>query len=304
MVKFISPMADAQINLQGSQTLTTATDANGDYEFEGLTPSGDYTITPVAFGYTFNPINRQYQNLSATVTNANFTATPAPTRSIRVVGKDTVPGQTAEATIELVAQGDENSVAFSLQFDQGVLSNPQITLGADALNASLVVNDSQAAQGRIGAVMALPAGQTFTAGTKNILTVSFASAQTNLYAAPLDFGNVPVVKETANADADALPSVWTNGAVTFALGLGRRCNAASGGQRLGHGFRFHANRQIRRRNRQRRPTQRISTRRRCAANFQRQRRIDRFGLHASRTLRRRFGHAANRRRLDGTRDEG
>ena len=214
-----SPLANAQVSLQGSQNLTTQTDANGDFTFAGLNPNGNYTVTPSAIGYVFNPINREYLNLSASVTNANFTANSTPNRALRVVGKDTVAGQTAEATVELVAQGDENSVSFSLQFNQAILSNPNVALGADALSASLIVNDSQAAQGRIGIVLAMPAGQTFSAGTKSLVVLMFNSTQTNAFSTPLDFISQPVTREVASVNADPLTATWTNGAITFAQGI-------------------------------------------------------------------------------------
>lgn len=214
-----TPFPNVQVNLQGSQTLTAVTDANGMFNFTGLNPNGNYTVTPSIIGYIFNPINHEYLNLSVPVTNANFTAIPAPERTVRVVGGDAVPGQGAEAAIELVAQGDENSIAFSLQFDPTVLSNPQVGLGTDAQAASLLVNDSEAAQGRIGVVLALPAGQAFIAGTRTLAVITFNTAQTNAYSTPLNFGNSPTFSETANVNADPLPVTYTNGTVTFAQGL-------------------------------------------------------------------------------------
>jgi hypothetical protein len=214
-----TPLAGATVNLTGTQNATTTTDGNGDYSFSSLTPAGSYAVTPSAIGYTFTPINYQYANLAASVTNATFTATPAPSRALRVVGSDAVPGQPGTAVVEIVAQGDENTVGFSMAFDPAVLSNPIVTLLGDAVSGSLIVNDSQAANGKLGVIIALPAGQVFVAGTRQIATLTFDSAQTSLYSTPLDFGNVPVQKQVVNVNADPLPSSYTNGAITFAQGF-------------------------------------------------------------------------------------
>lgn len=154
-----SPLANATIILQGAQTGTATTDNNGKYSFPNLAPNGNYTVTPSAIGYTFTPVNREYTNLANDVLNANFTATPAPSRQLRIIGGNTTPGQSVNLVVELVAQGDENSVGFSLNFDRTILGNPQTVLGAGALTASLIVNDTQTGGGKYGVLLALPAGR-------------------------------------------------------------------------------------------------------------------------------------------------
>jgi hypothetical protein len=213
-----SPLVGATVNLTGAQTATTTTDAQGKFLFSDLAPNGNYAVAPQAIGYTFNPINRQYNNLSANIRNANFTATPAPVRQLRVVGGNATPGQNITATVELVAQGDENSVGFSLNFDHTILMNPTVVLGADALAANLIVNNSQAGAGKLGILLAMPAGQSFAAGTKSLVTVTFNTMATNLYNSPISFGNVPIGKLVVNSNADPLPTNYLDGVVTFAQG--------------------------------------------------------------------------------------
>ncbi|HEX8247288.1 MAG TPA: Calx-beta domain-containing protein [Pyrinomonadaceae bacterium] len=214
-----TPLAGATVNLNGAQTATTTTDADGRFSFPNLAPNGNYSVTPAAFGFTFNPLNRQYSNLSGNVENANFTATAAPSRQLRIIGGNAAPGQNINVVVELVAQGDENSAGFSLNFDSGVLSNPQTVLGAGALSAMLIVNDSQAGNGKLGILLALPAGQSFSAGTKQLLTITFNTAATNIFSSPVAFGNIPIVKQVVNTNADPLPTNYLDGAVTFAQGF-------------------------------------------------------------------------------------
>jgi hypothetical protein len=81
----------------------------------------------------------------------------------------------------------------------------------------LTVNSSQT--GRIGVLLALPAGQTFSAGTKQIVTITFNTFATNAYSSPITFGDIPIARQVVNANTDALPVNYFDGAVTFAQGF-------------------------------------------------------------------------------------
>ena len=214
-----TPLAGVTVNLNGAQTATTTTDAGGGYSFANLAPNGNYSVMPSAIGFTFNPINRQYSNLSGDVGNGNFTATAAPSRQMRAIGGNAAPGQNINVIVELVAQGDENSVGFSLNFDTAILSNPQTVLAPDALSASLIVNDTQAGSGKLGILLALPAGQSFSAGTKQLVTITFNTAATGAYSSPVTFGGAPIVKQVVNANADPLPANYLDGVVTLRAGF-------------------------------------------------------------------------------------
>lgn len=54
------------------QTVSTTTDASGNYYFDNLTTGGNYTIRPELNGYTFSPATLVYNNLNASFTNADF----------------------------------------------------------------------------------------------------------------------------------------------------------------------------------------------------------------------------------------
>jgi RHS repeat-associated protein len=72
-------MSQVTVTLSGSAGGSVTTDANGNYSFTNLS-LGNYTVTPSKAGYNFTPSNRTYPNLSANVTNADFSgATPPPT---------------------------------------------------------------------------------------------------------------------------------------------------------------------------------------------------------------------------------
>jgi len=120
----------------------------------------------------------------------------------------------AQVPIILTAQGDENMLRFSLNFDPAVLCSTRVDLGADAGDASLLVES--AADGQIGLSIALPAGQTFPAGTYMVAVVTFwVPTPDPPNSVPLTFGDAPILREVADAMAQPVGALWQDGAVTF-----------------------------------------------------------------------------------------
>jgi hypothetical protein len=70
-----TPIAGAIVNLAGTQTRKTITDASGNYRFDNVETNGFYTVTPARANYTFGPANRSFSQLGNT-TEAAFTGTP------------------------------------------------------------------------------------------------------------------------------------------------------------------------------------------------------------------------------------
>ena len=69
-----NPVEGAVVNLSGTQTRKTITDANGNYRFNEVETNGFYTVTPSRVNYNFNPFNRSFSQLGNS-TEATFTAT-------------------------------------------------------------------------------------------------------------------------------------------------------------------------------------------------------------------------------------
>ncbi len=67
-------------------------------------------------------------------------------------------------------------MSFSLAFDPAVVSSPVVEPGAAAASATLEVDDSGAAGGRIGVTVSLPADETFPEGDDQLVVVTFATA--------------------------------------------------------------------------------------------------------------------------------
>ncbi|HWT00008.1 MAG TPA: SBBP repeat-containing protein [Pyrinomonadaceae bacterium] len=72
-------VAGVTVKLTGSLVKTDVTDAAGNYSFYGLTPGGDFTVTPVKTNASFVPASRTFTNLNSNLININFAA---PTLSV------------------------------------------------------------------------------------------------------------------------------------------------------------------------------------------------------------------------------
>lgn len=156
--------------------------------------------------------------LSLFFTGLSLLATRSGTaqgRIVRVVNTTASAGSSATVSVELVAQGNEAAVGFSLTFNPAILSNPQTTLGTGAAGAALNANLNQVAQGRLGIVLALPSGQAFPAGTRQLVSINFAVAgNAPAGATPIGFGNQPVAQEVADVGANEQAATFTGGTVT------------------------------------------------------------------------------------------
>ena len=136
-------------------------------------------------------------------------------RVVRVVETTFTRGQLNSLSVELVSQGDENAIGFSLQFDQNLLTYVAAETGSGASNALLITNTGQTAAGRLGVALALPAGEKFAVGTRALLTVRFNVAGTAANTA-VSFGDQPIRRQVADVNANSLAAAYTNGTVSLA----------------------------------------------------------------------------------------
>lgn len=143
-----------------------------------------------------------------------------PGRTIRVASTSLIRGQPGIVTIELDAQGNENGIGFSLNFDPAQITYVSAAHGPDARGATINVNSVQATSGRLGFALALPAGQALTAGTHRLFTLTFnASNQANSHTAQLGFADQPVTREVVNPNAEILAANFSAGMINLAHAL-------------------------------------------------------------------------------------
>nr|MBP6820421.1 hypothetical protein [Acidobacteriota bacterium] len=110
--------------------------------------------------------------------------------------------------IELDARGEENAIGFSLNFAPGSWRLQSATLSDELGSATLMVNRSEAKEGRLGFVVSLPIGQKLPAGRYRIASLRFSPTVSVTKAAELstfNFGDLPVSRELVDANAESLP---------------------------------------------------------------------------------------------------
>ncbi len=133
-------------------------------------------------------------------------------RAVRVLPATFQRGQNGSTPVELTALGTEFAVGFTLNFDATQLTFVDAVRGADAAAATLVVNANDAANGRVIINLALPFGQKFAAGTRQLLTLTFnVPGASTLNSTTVGFSNGAVVDEQAST----LPSSFTAGVITL-----------------------------------------------------------------------------------------
>jgi uncharacterized protein (TIGR03437 family) len=200
----------AIVRWNGTDRQTTFVSAT---QLTAAIPASDLATAGTASVTVFNPAPG-----GGASTARNFTIS-ANTRAVRVGASSAAPGSAATLLIELVSQGNENGVSFSLTFDPAALSSPQVTLGSGAAGASLTLNSSQTTQGRLGAAITQPPGQMFAVGTRQIAVVTFTiAAGASAGSTAVGFGDQPVPKEVSDASAGALSATFTAGQVTVTPG--------------------------------------------------------------------------------------
>ena len=135
------------------------------------------------------------------------------------IGSTTVgPDGRVTVPVNLLANGNENAIGFTLNFDPALLTNPSVALGSGASSASLFPNLNQAAAGQVGVAVGLASGTTFAAGMQQVVVISFDSAiVTNASSTTLSFGDTPVKRLVTDASGNPVPVNFSSGNVLLPL---------------------------------------------------------------------------------------
>ncbi|MEP7270023.1 MAG: hypothetical protein ABI882_00885, partial [Acidobacteriota bacterium] len=128
-------------------------------------------------------------------------------------------GQDNSQIIELDAQGDENAVAFSLNYNPAHMTFVRAVLGTgvpQVANPVLNVNTADIGLGRVGVALALRAGSNFGVGSRQLLVLTFTvPLGGNQNSTIVSFGDIPVGRGVANTNADAVTATFNQGAINF-----------------------------------------------------------------------------------------
>ncbi|MCL4706789.1 T9SS type A sorting domain-containing protein [bacterium] len=134
----------------------------------------------------------------------------ASTRTVRIINPNFQPGQMHKVTVELEAQGDENALGFSLNFDPTIVTYESASVGQDAANAVLNINSNKKDNGRVGFALALQTNQAFASGSAEVIVVTFSvKSEVSAVSTPIEFIDDPIVKEIVDVTANVLTAQWT-----------------------------------------------------------------------------------------------
>jgi hypothetical protein len=189
-----------------------ATLGNGQISITDWVQAGRYAagldpLTPVG-GPTGSAAN------AATI--ARKSLKPSSTRQLRAVDTTLNQGQTGNVSIKLQSQGNENALGFSVTFDPAALTYTGATLGSAAAGATLNMNTSDIASGRIGFALALSSGGHFAAGLDELVQVSFQAATSATGNVSVAFSDLPIEREISDPLANTLASDYLIGTIAIA----------------------------------------------------------------------------------------
>lgn len=127
--------------------------------------------------------------------------------NVRLVGQPVSPDNKAGVVLEMDTVGVENAVGFSFNFRSDELTYESVS----GLAPGVTVYVNQLMPGKIGFLLGLPIGQTFSNGVHRLATFNFRVHRTGRL--DLKFGDTPVWREVVDKFATVLPAEFTNGFV-------------------------------------------------------------------------------------------
>ncbi|MFT3745267.1 MAG: MBG domain-containing protein [Pyrinomonadaceae bacterium] len=207
-------------NTTTQQSTTTTTDASGNYSFVNVTLGQNFTITPSGLGKVYEATSRTYNNAGGNISGADFLAydVVGPNsipRSARVQSQIATQGQPVTVPILFTATGVETKVSFSVEYPTNALGIPTVTCGSGTVNCTVTIDNSLS--GKAG--ITVTPTTALTAGTREIVKITFPTFQSPATSAQIRFGDFPTAKDVRNAENNALPTLyWTDGLVSFTGG--------------------------------------------------------------------------------------
>ena len=179
---------------------------------------GTMSVTPVGFGDT--PVVRDISDaLANSLPAAYLPGQVAIGRAVSIASQFATPGSQVVVPVILDSQGNEVAISFSVTYNPAVLSinniATRIALGNGVpAGTTLTRNISQEAAGRLGVVLDADPGTPFTAGPRQLVTITF-DVTSSLTVTPIGFGDTPVVRDISDALANSLPATYAPGNITI-----------------------------------------------------------------------------------------
>ncbi len=107
-------------------------------------------------------------------------------------------------SIRLNAHGTENALSFSLNFDASKWRFVSARTGRQARQATLILNQNETAQGRLGVMLALPGGHSLRPGEAEVIVVQFAPRHRNKQPLQAELGDFPIARSIVGTHANVI----------------------------------------------------------------------------------------------------
>lgn len=117
--------------------------------------------------------------------------------------------------VVLEANGNENAVSFSVNFDPALLTFANVVNGSGAVGGSLFSNTNMVGSGKLGLILALPSGSVFSAGSQEVVKVMFNAARTLPGSTTVSLGNQPTLSQLSDVLAESLAVNFESGLVSI-----------------------------------------------------------------------------------------
>jgi hypothetical protein len=139
---------------------------------------------------------------------AKLTVIPGPSR-FRLLGGTFPSGSSLAIPLEVLANGQENAISFSLSYNSAGLQFRSVTLSSNLVGASLTVNSEATAQGRLGVLIGLPPGTRLPEGTNSLVVLNFDTAVLGRDAfLQVNFTDNPIARQVLNPETLAVQANW------------------------------------------------------------------------------------------------
>ncbi len=137
---------------------------------------------------------------------------PDAVREVRVTGTNAIQGLAFTLPVTLQSLGNENGVGFTVSFDPAVFNYVSADLGSGATGANFNVNTNQVPAGKLGLVLVLPTGSSFTAGLRELARVGLQP--TVVGSSAVSLSDQLVLRGVSDTAANELPAGYVAGTVT------------------------------------------------------------------------------------------
>jgi hypothetical protein len=134
---------------------------------------------------------------------------------LRVLNNMSSPRKATDIVIRLQAKGEENALGFTLNFNQRQLNFIEAKLGNVPGSPVFLVNTEELNSGKIGILLALPAGISFPAGAHDVARVSFQVSLSVAGVSRIEFSDAVVVEEISSVQGAKIPTTFAGGILSL-----------------------------------------------------------------------------------------